>query len=357
MPATAIYSEAMPYIQDNAAIALYDVVEAVYTNEDIFPERTGTVTNIDSTDINTFFDNTMSFDLNATDGNGNTLYLISGTTAKITFKSGNLAGYTFDVGSYNHVQKKFVINSYTDDNGMVFPSADNTAFRINIGDAYTITDIRLPQSYVTAAEIRLLDAAQEFLAENNHPRIQYALDIDSNFIKSQVPAGPIVNYFRLGDYLPVIDNDLGINGRVPIQSFTRDLLKHYDYDLTLGEEYFKYTKPASRIRRLIGVLSTQQNVSKTFITQFITQQAVNNTQSGQQEAPANIQFTVPTAGITFSDAQLAGRQIGVIHRTGGSLVYSTDEYRSFDKPTDGDTITLMQGNEFAAGESIVVSFV
>lgn len=75
------------------------------------------------------------FDLNAKEADGKTTkYLIEGTNAKIKFESGQLAGYEFDLHSYEHGTHKFVINKFQDENGTVFPSETSGAFQISVGD-------------------------------------------------------------------------------------------------------------------------------------------------------------------------------------------------------------------------------
>lgn len=63
------------------------------------------------------------FDLNAKGSDGSTLYLLGDVAAKVKFQTGQLAGYEFDIHSYDHATRTFVLKRFTDENGMVFPSA------------------------------------------------------------------------------------------------------------------------------------------------------------------------------------------------------------------------------------------
>lgn len=256
MPLAAIHSEGQPYIQ--SGITTYGIIEGSVMFDDIYPHRTGTVTAIDSSaatgaELN-FFDSSMPFDLEAKATNGvDTLYMLNGIDPKLTFNTGNLAGYEFTITNYDHSTKKFTLQRYTDARGQDFPSANTTAFRIQAGDQYVITDIQMPQTYIDAAEQELLTKAYQYLDDNSRPWVQYGLTVDENYIQSKadtglivvmiggipivlpVTPGTIVNYFTLGNHMKVIDSDMGLDGNLQITAFTRDILRHYKYTLTLGE--------------------------------------------------------------------------------------------------------------------------
>jgi hypothetical protein len=144
-------SKSQSFIEDATAIATYGIWENTKNFDDIFPERVGTVSALGANELK-FIDSSLDFDLNAKDVSGNTLYLIAGTSAKIRFNTGNLAGYEFELSSYDHSTKQFTLISITDENGYVFPSPTSSAFKISVGDKYIITDIYLPQSYINSAE-------------------------------------------------------------------------------------------------------------------------------------------------------------------------------------------------------------
>lgn len=169
------------YLEDAASIASYGRIEGVKIFEEIYPHRTGTITALGSS-VFQFVDSAMDFDLNATD-EGETLYLIAGTAAKIHFNSGNLAGYEFELSAYNHSTRTFTIKKFADERGQVFPDASTSAFQFDIGDEYVILDIMMPASYVTAAENELQLSAQAYLEQNSQPRVQYALTFDEIFFK------------------------------------------------------------------------------------------------------------------------------------------------------------------------------
>ena len=242
------------YIEDAAAIAAYGLKENTKIFDDIRPERYGEVTAAGSA-YYAFKDATMNFDLNEKDSAGNTKWLIDGATAKVKFTTGNLAGYEFDIHKYDHATKEIQVVPFTDENGMKFPSETSTAFQFGVGDKYFFTDINLPDTYKTDAENKLLAEGNKAITEYSQPQVQYGLSIDENFIRQFAGELTVVNLFAVGDYIPVEDEDIGVNKSVRITAFTRDLLREYKYNITLGDSVTKTT-----ITRVIEDLQKIDNV-------------------------------------------------------------------------------------------------
>lgn len=242
------------YIEDAAAIAAYGLKENTKIFDDIRPERSGEVTAAGSA-YYAFKDATMNFDLNEKDSAGNTKWLIDGATAKVKFTTGNLAGYEFDIHKYDHATKEIQVVPFTDENGMKFPSETSAAFQFGVGDKYFFTDINLPDAYKTDAENKLLAEGNKAITEYSQPQVQYGLSIDENFIRQFAGELTVVNLFAVGDYIPVEDEDIGVNKSVRITAFTRDLLREYKYNITLGDSVTKTT-----ITRVIEDLQKIDNV-------------------------------------------------------------------------------------------------
>ena len=242
------------YIEDAAAIAAYGLKENTKIFDDIRPERYGEVTAAGSA-YYAFKDATMNFDLNEKDSAGNTKWLIDGATAKVKFTTGNLAGYEFDIHKYDHATKEIQVVPFTDENGMKFPSETSAAFQFGVGDKYFFTDINLPDTYKTDAENKLLAEGNKAITEYSQPQVQYGLSIDENFIRQFAGELTVVNLFAVGDYIPVEDEDIGVNKSVRITAFTRDLLREYKYIITLGDSVTKTT-----ITRVIEDLQKIDNV-------------------------------------------------------------------------------------------------
>lgn len=242
------------YIEDAAAIAAYGLKENTKIFDDIRPERYGEVTAAGSA-YYAFKDATMNFDLNEKDSAGNTKWLIDGATAKVKFTTGNLAGYEFDIHKYDHATKEIQVVPFTDENGMKFPSETSAVFQFGVGDKYFFTDINLPDTYKTDAENKLLAEGNKAITEYSQPQVQYGLSIDENFIRQFAGELTVVNLFAVGDYIPVEDEDIGVNKSVRITAFTRDLLREYKYNITLGDSVTKTT-----ITRVIEDLQKIDNV-------------------------------------------------------------------------------------------------
>jgi hypothetical protein len=202
------------YIEKN--VAKYGIFEGSQTFDTIYPQRTGVLSAI--TSLLVFTDSSINFDINA--------YLIPGTTAKITFNTGMLAGYTFEIANFNYSTKTFTINQNTQEQTIVLP---NTGFAPAIGDTYVLVDIMMPTSYVDAAEAALLTAAQSFISDNCEPKYKYTIVCDSNYLKRNKIS------FKLGMVVSLYDLNLAINVSIRIFGFTRNIRNPYGYTLILSD--------------------------------------------------------------------------------------------------------------------------
>lgn len=229
-------SKGESYIEKPEAVGMFGVWEATKFFDDEYPKQKGTVTGVFSDSVLKFTDSAMSFDLNEKEADGKTTkYLIAGSAAKVHFNSGNLSGYEFEVSEYDHVSKTFTLKAYKDDRGETFPSTTSTAFQFAVGDEYKLLDIAMPQAIVDAAEASLAAAGEKYYTQNSQPKVQYALDIAEEFLKSLSGSGTVANIVMVGDYVPIQDADIGVDKSVRVQAFSRDLLHPYRYSLTLSD--------------------------------------------------------------------------------------------------------------------------
>lgn len=222
-----------------------DLADKIGTDEDyesyddIYPQRTGTVTAIDADNVCIFCDSTMDFDLNEVDeSTGETKYLIGSTTAKITFMSGKLAGQEFELkaeGGYDHASKMFTLIPYEDERGQKYPTEGNTAFQIAIGDTYKITDINMPDSYINKAEEELWYESIQDFNDLKQPRVKYTLTLDRIYMLNNTAAGTSPIYFQVGDYVPVKDERLGVEKIIRITKVSRNLLLSQDYTIEISD--------------------------------------------------------------------------------------------------------------------------
>lgn len=187
--------------------------------ENIYPHRLGTLTGI--TDKNTVIDTDMDFDLND--------YLVPGVAVKLHFNTGNLAGYSFDLVSYNHGTKTFKLKSFTDDRGEVFPG-ESSAFQPAEGDKYVLLDLFMPQSYIDAAEAELQERAGAYLEQGASAKAKYACQLDPIYCKKENIS------LAAGDYIPLKDTALGIDKYFRVLTLTRDIIEPFRWTVDLGDE-------------------------------------------------------------------------------------------------------------------------
>ncbi|MCT4127948.1 phage tail protein [Elizabethkingia anophelis] len=216
----------VPYLEKNTDI--YNVIEHTKKFDEVYPKRIGTVTAVDANNPLIFTDSTMDFDLNERDGNGTTI-LIQGIPAKVTFQTGQLAGYMLEIkeNGYHTATKTFTLNKNKDEKAIEVPS---NFIRPKVGDKYIITDIVMPASYVTNAEAELKVKAQEYLDKNCKERLQYTVVSDPFFFRELN-----VN-IALGNTVHFIDADLGLDANLRILSISKDLQNPYKVAFEIGED-------------------------------------------------------------------------------------------------------------------------
>ncbi|MCL1652597.1 phage tail protein [Elizabethkingia miricola] len=216
----------VPYLEKNTDI--YNVIEHTKKFDEVFPKRIGTVTAVDANNPLVFTDSTMDFDLNERDGNGTTI-LIQGIPAKVTFQTGQLAGYILEIkeNGYHTATKTFTLNKNKDEKAIEVPS---NLMRPKVGDQYIITDIVMPASYVTNAEAELKLKAQEYLDKNCKERLQYTVVSDPFYFKE------INANIALGKTIHFTDADLGLDANLRILSISKDLQNPYKVAFEIGED-------------------------------------------------------------------------------------------------------------------------
>lgn len=231
--------KASSYIEKADAVAKYGIFEG-RKNFDIKPTFTGKVSSVVDGDVLSFIDTSFPFDINAKNASGETLYLISGVSAKVHFNSGNLAGYEFEVHAYDHATHKFTLVKQTDDRGNVFPSETSPAFQIGKNDTYKVLDIAYSRDVEEAAEKKLAEEGNKYYDQNSQPKVQYSVNVTKAFIENKLALSDgITNVFAPGDYLPIKDDEIGVDKSIRIKSFTRNVLDPYDYSLTISDSQTK----------------------------------------------------------------------------------------------------------------------
>lgn len=211
-----------------ANVANFGIKEGTVTFDDIYPQRTGSVTA--TADKNTVTDASLDFNIND--------QLLAGVVAKIVFKTGALAGQEFEIKSYNHTTKTIVFLDRIEANDMTFPQLPS--FVPAIADQYTLVNIKMPQTYITAAEAELLAAATEYLDRVKTPRVTYTLAIDEKFIR--------VNGVEIacGMRVTVKDTALGLDDLIRIYSIQYPLVNPSQITAQIAD-----TIPVSTVERII----------------------------------------------------------------------------------------------------------
>lgn len=232
-----IADDAKRYHEDAALAAKIGTDEEYKSYDEICPKRTGSITALVDGDIYSFVDNSMDFDLNEKDTDGNTKYLISGVSAKITFISGKLAGQEFEIKDkgYDHSKKQFTIIPYQDERGQKFPTDGNTAFQFAVGDKYKLTEINPPQSVLDDAEEELWYESLQDFNDMKQARVKYTLTLDRLYMINNTPTAATVVLFKTGDYVHVKDSRFGIDKNIRVTKVSRNLLLRQDYSITLSD--------------------------------------------------------------------------------------------------------------------------
>jgi hypothetical protein len=188
-------------------VNLYGTIEGQYTNEDIYPKRTGTLSAVRMEYIAGVFDpissyiedSSIDFDMND--------YLISGSVATMVFKSGDLSGTEFEIWKFDNTNHRFYINPFSDEDGYKTPNSLNEPV---VGDTYTLVNISMPQSYIDDAEGELETATQTFLDENSVPMVVYSVEIDPKHARTNGIS------IKAGDRVTVTDSPMSIDDLIRV---------------------------------------------------------------------------------------------------------------------------------------------
>ncbi len=205
------------YLENN--VATYGTIEKAITFEEIFPHRTGEVTAaVVGGDELVFDDSGMDFDVNS--------FLIDDVTAKVHFNTGDLAGYEFEILTYDNANKRFTIIAIKTAIGI--DELPNATLKPATNDEYVILDITMPGSYITTAETALEAATQAYLDDNSEARLKYEVTADNKWFERFGIS------FHLADTFTIVDTDISINATVRITELSYPLYDPFKYTITLS---------------------------------------------------------------------------------------------------------------------------
>lgn len=196
--------------------AVFGVRETKVIFDHIYPRKNGSITTV--TNENTVIDTSIDFDLNDQ---------LTNETAKISFTSGELAGYTFEISSFNNANKSIVFNTIEESGNFLIP---NPAMQPMIGDKYVLLDIEMPFAYVENAETELRAAAQAELDKRSLPTVVYSITSDGTYFQE--------NHIdlRVGDIITLQDDELGAVFTTKIIEITREVGSRGHYEIKIGDQ-------------------------------------------------------------------------------------------------------------------------
>lgn len=241
------------YIESNTA--KYGIREQVVFFDDVKPEYKGTITSV--VDTFNFIDTGIDFNVQAQQ--------LPSVKPQVTFLTGQLAGYNFEVGGWDNTTKKVRILKQESEKAIDIPS---TLLHPAVGDTYSFININMPSAYIADAENRLLVKANDYITKNNEAHVTYSVTPSAIYFKNNAT---IIN---LGDYYHVIDSSFGLDENIRVTGFTRDLQQSYIYTFDLQETIsisqlvtsynaYKAIKSAVSLNNLTDINRTRMNWKTT----------------------------------------------------------------------------------------------
>lgn len=193
-------------------VDLYGVREEIKEFQ-IRPEYRGTVESVNG--LFSFVDTGIDFDVNE--------QLLPGIVAKCVFLSGTLSGMTFDI-NYNHSEKKITLIPLSEESGeypneIVFPK---------VGDTYTLVDLEMPQSYITAAQERLREATETYIEENSVPQFVYDAVLDEEYLRTKQIS------LSLGDFIRIVSPAYRLDGSFEIKEIIQSITNKSKCQIKFG---------------------------------------------------------------------------------------------------------------------------
>lgn len=202
----------------------------------------------------------LGFDLSEKGSDGKYKYA-STETMQISMKSGACVGRVFDVvengitkdKSLGYTRFKVVCNRFTDSSiNVAFPNSSN---EIKTGDKFVILGIEMPDVYIRSASMRLLEAAKEYLSQNDSTKYTYTPKIDEIFMANN----PEIGYsIKEGDIFNFADTDLDIDASVIIQTLK----------ITEGESLIPSYEVSLSNDRISNSIEKMQNAINTLASNF-----------------------------------------------------------------------------------------
>jgi hypothetical protein len=198
----------------------YGRIEQSKQFEDIFPYGEFHV----SEKIDNYTLKASDIDFNLTD------CLINDVEVIVTFQNGALAGYDLAIvdGSWNNKTKQFKLKENEEENALKVPGDINFAE----GDMFIFTGIKMPQSYIDAAENKLLEEATKYHDSVCEKRVQLSCKCDDIYFKAfniSIPCGKMIH---------IVSNPLGIDREIrctEIKKYLENDRAPYRYEIVVSD--------------------------------------------------------------------------------------------------------------------------
>ena len=305
-----------------------DEIEAVINFDDIKPERIGTISSVTSPFV--FSDSGIDFDLNEPGR------LLPGVSVKVSFLTGNLAGYNFEVakGGYNHATRTITILKNDVEKSLQLPS---DLMKPAVGDTYFFFDLVMPASYVTDAEHRVKVRGQEYFNKQSVPRVAYDLPPDPfYFARNNI-------VLAIGDYVNVKDTELLLDKDIRVYSYSRDLHDGFKYDnlkvsdMPIGSSYIRQIAAAEKVTKALNIAQIN-NIQRSRQNWKNSQELLNKYfDPGSEQiyteaiSPVTLRALMIQTGDTSQQLVLVGlnftsnyqQDVNKINWTSGRLVHTT----------------------------------
>jgi len=158
---------------------------------------------------------------------------ISDGLCTIAFKTGWCAGREFTVKKceYQESNDRWVLTVARHNDESLSQYFPNSIYKIEAGDRFVLTDLTMPEVYITSAMQRLLERAQEVLTALSTPKFIYEPEIDAKVLASSP------ELLLEGMYMPIQDDDV-IEDAVNIRGveYHRDWVMIDSIEINEGDE-------------------------------------------------------------------------------------------------------------------------
>lgn len=180
----------------------------------------------------------------------------------IAMRSGKCAGRSFAINDvqYDEATDSWMLECWRTEDESLSQWFPNTDYPIEADDEFVLLDIAMPETYIGMAETKLLQAAQELLADSAVERWQYTPEIDAKYM--------IENHriIRAGDFMVLIDRDL-IEGSGDDDPDDPDIELRYfqqaggGYYLARNDEEIAFVDDAGAIRIIVDTIVINEGES------------------------------------------------------------------------------------------------